>query len=430
MAIDLLLHSAAQVLTLAGGRQRGADLGRLGIIENGAVAIDGDAVVAVGPSVDLRPAFGAKLEIDAGGRTILPGFVDPHTHLVWAGDRAREFELRVAGASYMDIMAAGGGINSTVAETRRASPEDLLAQARRRLEVMLLHGTTTTEAKSGYGLNWEGEKKILQVITELDRQGPLEVIPTFLGAHAVPPEYIQKPQSYVDLLTSDMLPALTTWWGQAAPQHELPFVDVFCEIGAFDLEQTRRVLIAARELGFRLKIHADEFSGLGATRLAVELGATSADHLVHTPPDDIAALGGSDTVAVCLPCTPFGLAEGQYSPTHSLLQAGATLAVASDLNPGTAWCESMQFVLALACRYLHLTPAQAIAAATINSAAAIGCDHRLGSLEPGKQADVIMLAVGDYRHLGYRFGTNLVTDVIKRGKIVVRDGVRVDDRLA
>jgi len=260
---------------------------------------------------------------------------------------------------------------------------------------------------------------MLEAIRTLNAEGPLDLIPTFLGAHAVPPEFEGRAEAYTELLCQEMLPDVQRWWRDKAEGEPLPFVDVFCETGAFDLAQTRRILEAARALGFPLKVHADEFGGLGGTGLAVALGAVSADHLVHTPTEDILALGRSDTVAVALPCTPFGLAEHEYTPAQAILEADGLLAIATDLNPGTAWCESMQFAIALACRYLRLTPAQAIAAATINAAAAIGRADRVGSLEPGKQADILILDAPDYRHLGYRFGTNLVSSVIKRGRIIL-----------
>jgi imidazolonepropionase len=283
---------------------------------------------------------------------------------------------------------------------------------------MLANGTTTAEAKSGYGLDLDGEIKQLSVLLALDDEGPLQIVPTFLGAHAIPSEYRADPDRYVALLCQQILPAVRDWWGARAAGRGLPFVDVFCETGAFDLRQSRQILEKARALGFPLKIHADEFDNLGGAALAAELGAVSADHLVKTSPQDICTLANSQSAAVALPCTPFGLGHTEYTPARAILAAGGLLALASDLNPGTAWCESMQFVIALACRYLHLTPAEAIAAATINAAAAIGLDRQIGSLEPGKQADLIMLSVADYRHLAYRFGGNLVQTVIKRGKVV------------
>jgi imidazolonepropionase len=281
---------------------------------------------------------------------------------------------------------------------------------------MLRYGTTSAEAKTGYGLTTTDELKQLDAIWTLGRSQPIELTPTFLAAHAVPAEYAGRTEQYIDRVVNEMLPAAADWMRR----HQVTlFCDVFCEEGVFGLEQTGRILRAAKELGFGLKVHADEFVGFGGTGLAVELGAISADHLVQTPAADIAALGRSQTIAVSLPCTPFGLGHHDYTPAKEILAAGGALALATDLNPGTAWCESMQMVIALACRYLKLTQAQALAAATLNAAYAIGRGHEIGSLEAGKQADVILLDTADYRQLGYRFGTNLVHTVIKRGRIVV-----------
>jgi len=415
----MLIHSTSQLLTLAGGPQRGYLLGSLGILENGAVLVRDETILAVGPTPDLLKAYPNEARLDARGCAVLPGFVDPHTHVIWAGDRAAEFEMKMAGARYMEILAAGGGILSTVRQTRLASLETLMNESRLRLQRMFAHGTTTAEAKTGYGLQTETELRMLDSILRLDEEGPLELAPTFLGAHAIPPEYKGDPQGYTDLLSNEMLPAVKAYWDsqKLSANRPLPFVDVFCETGAFDLAQSRQILARAKELGFLLKLHADEFDNLGGASLAAELSAVSADHLVRTSQADIAALARSDTVAVSLPCTPFGLAESGYTPAQQILAADGLLALATDCNPGTAWCESMQFVTALACRVLKLTPAQAIAAATINAAQAIRRADRIGSIEPGKQADLLVLSVPDYRQLGYRFGTNLVKQVVKRGKI-------------
>ncbi len=425
MKADLLIHSASQLLTLAGGPQRGDELGQLGIIEGGAIAIVGDRIQAVVESDELRSTFEAEETIHAVGRVVMPGFVDPHTHLIWAGDRADEFEARASGASYMEVLAQGGGILSTVQRTRETETSALIMQAGQRLNRMLRHGTTTAEAKTGYGLDFETELRMLKAILKLDAQGPIELAPTFLPAHAVPSEH--EAGSYIDIVSNEMLPALVEWWGERRSDAELPFVDVFCEEGAFDLAQSRQALNAAQDLGFPLKIHADEFASLGGVALAVELNAASADHLVHTPAAEIKLLGESETVAIALPATPFGLGETEYTPAKDILEADGLLALASDLNPGTAWCESLQFVMALATRYMGLSPAQAIAACTINAAAAIGRESAIGSLEPCKQADLLILEVDSYRHLGYRFGTNLVQRVVKKGKVAVdrrRDGFR------
>ena len=413
----MLIHSASQLLTLANGPQRGHSLGTLGIIENGAVVVRDEKIVAVGTTAELKASYPDDPTLDAGGCVLMPGFVDPHTHVIWAGDRANEFELKMAGAAYLDILASGGGIISTVRATRTASIESLIAQTRPRLLRMFAHGTTTVEAKTGYGLQTATELRLLKALLVLDDETPLDLSFTFLGAHAIAPEYRDNPQGYTDLVCETMLPMLCQWWDTHAPRLPLPFVDVFCEYKAFDLQQSRQILTVARSLGFPLKIHADEFDNLGGASLAVELAAASADHLVKTSDADIAALGKSDTVAVSLPCTPFGLAEKDYTPAKKLIKADAILALATDCNPGTSWNESMQFVIALACRTMGLTPAQAIAAATINSAHAIRRADTIGSIEVGKQADMLILSLPDYRHLGYRYGTNLVKQVIKRGQV-------------
>jgi imidazolonepropionase len=413
----MIIHSVSQLLTLKGGPQRGRGLGSLGLIENGAVVIQDEKIVAVGGTEELRSAFPNEPTLDAGQRVMMPGFVDPHTHVIWAGDRANEFELKMSGTPYLDILAAGGGIISTVKATRTASMEMLIAQTRPRLLGMFAHGTTTAEAKTGYGLQTSTELRLLKALLTLDNETPLDLVLTFLGAHAIPPEYKDDPQGYTDEVTNTMLPMLKDWWETHAPRLPLPFVDVFCETKAFTLEQSRQILTRAGQLGFPLKIHADEFDNLGGAALAAELGAVSADHLVRTSDADIQALAKSETVAVALPCTPFGLAERDYTPAAKILAAGGMLALATDCNPGTSWNESMQMAIALACRYMKLTPAQAIAAATINAAHAIRRSETIGSIEVGKQADLLILNVDDYRQLGYRYGSNLVKKVIKRGRV-------------
>jgi imidazolonepropionase len=413
MQADLLIYDAAQVLTVASpdGPKRGEAMGKLGIIPDGAIAIRDGRILDIGPSAELRSQVRAARSLYAGGHLVMPGFVDPHTHLVWAGERADEFEMRIGGASYMQLMAAGGGIMGTVQATRAASVDDLLAQTRPRLQRMLEHGTTTVEIKTGYGLNTRDEMKQLQVIGRLQDESAMTIVPTFLGAHAIPSEYKGREEEYVDLVVNDMLPAV-------AEDGLARFCDVFCEEGAFSLEQSWRVLDAARELGLDLKIHVDEFKALGGTRLAIEMGAVSADHLVCTPPDQIEMLAQSDTIAVALPGTPFGLGQHDYAPARALIDAGGAVALATDCNPGTCWCENMQLMIALACRYMKMTPAEAISAATINAAYALDLGHQVGSLEPGKRADLILFGVPSYKHLGYRFGTNLTEAVVVGGQLL------------
>lgn len=429
MDADLLIVNAAQLLTCAspGGPKRGAALADPGLIEDAAVACLEGQIVAVGRTADVLAALddpSTAQTVDAAGKVVLPGFVDPHTHLLWAGDRADEFEQRIAGATYMQIMQAGGGIMRTVRATRAASLDQLIAETLPRLDAMLAHGTTTAEVKTGYGLDLETELKMLDAIRLLDEEHPMDLVPTFMGAHAVPTEYAGRTDAYVDLVVNEMLPAVADLrYRVETPQGDYyvraaDFCDVFCEAGVFDLAQSRRILEAAKELGMGLKIHADEFEPIGGATLAVELGAVSADHLVRTTDEQLAALAASPTIAVSLPGTPFGLGHHEYTRARRLIELGGALALATDLNPGTCWCESMQFIIALACRTLRLTPAEAINAATINAAHALGLGQYIGSLEVGKQADLLVLDIPDYRHLGYRFGTNLVETVIKRGQIV------------
>ena len=419
----MIIHSASQLLTLTGGPRRGAQLSDLAIIADGAVVIEGETITAVGPSAKIRAAYRGHDEISAAGCVVMPGLVDPHTHLVWAGERSAEFEMRIQGKTYMQIMATGGGILSTVRSTRAATLDDLVDQTRARAHSLFANGTTTAEVKTGYGLDTATELKQLEAIQQLNENDPLEMIPTFLGAHAVPPEYQGRTELFTTLVVEEMLPAVRDW--SRDHLETLPFVDIFCEAGVFDLAQTRRVLEVARRMGFPLKVHADEFENLGGAGLAVELGATSADHLVKTSQGEIEQLAASDTVAVALPCTPFGLADPHYTPARQIIAAGGLLAIASDINPGPAWCESMQFTIALACRTMKLTPTEAVAAATINAAAAIGQAGRIGSLEPGKQADLLILSVPDYRHLGYRFGGNLVKTIVKKGILYESEQLRV-----
>ena len=402
---------------MAGGARRGKELSDPAILENAAVVISDNKILKVGNSSDLISRYPLAERFDAAGMAVVPGFVDPHTHLIWAGDRANEFEMRLQGKTYMEIMAAGGGILATLTATRKASLEELVAQSLERALRAFSYGTTTMEAKTGYGLDLETEFKQLEAILLLNRIGPLELVPTYMGAHAIPREYEGNAAAYTDWLCETALPETKKWWLAHAPGQELPFVDVFCEKGVFELAETRQILTEAARLGFPLKLHADEFENLGGASLAAELGAVSADHLVKTSIEDIQHLAQSETVAVSLPGTPFGLAQSEYTPARAIIDAGGYLALATDLNPGTTWNESMQFIQALSCRYLKLTPAEALAASTINAAKAISRDSLAGSIEPSKQADLLILAVDDYRKLSYRYGTNLVATLIKRGQL-------------
>lgn len=324
--------------------------------------------------------------------------------------------MRLTGATYLEVMAAGGGIMNTVRATRAASLEDLVAQSRQRLDVMLAHGTTTVEAKTGYGLDTENEIKMLQAIRLLDESHPVDLIPTFLGAHAIPAEYRGRVEEYVDVVVEEMLPRVEN---EGYLDNNRPlFCDVFCEEGAFSLEQSRRILERAKALRMDLKIHADEFTSLGGAALAAELEATSADHLACTPAEEIRLLAESSTIAVLLPGTPFGLGEDHFPPARRMIESGVSVALATDLNPGTCYCEAVPFITALACRQMRMTPAETIVASTINAAHAIRMAHEVGSLEVGKKADLLILDIPDYRHLAYRFGTNLVETTIKAGQVI------------
>lgn len=412
-----LIHNSSELVTTVGGAQRGRKLGTLQIISNGAVAIQGDTILEVGTSADLLEKYPDAERINAEQRSIVPGFVDPHTHLVWAGNRAHEYEMRLEGKSYMEIMAAGGGIASTVNATRKASLDELVAQAMERATRAFAHGTTTMEAKSGYGLDLETEFRQLEAVLEINKAGLIELVPTYMGAHAIPAEYKGDTAGYTSWLREVALPETKTWWIKHAPGQALPFVDVFCEKDVFEIEETREILQTARDLGFPLKLHADEFENLGGASLGAEFNAASVDHLVKTSLEDIQRMAESETVAVSLPGTPFGLAQSEYSPAREMIAANAYLALATDLNPGTTWNESMQFMQALATRYMKLTPSQALAASTINSAKAVLRDTTVGSIEAGKQADILILSVPDYRVLTYRYGTNMVAKIIKKGKL-------------
>jgi len=404
-----LVRGAHQLLTLRGdgGPRRGAALRDLGIVPNGAVLIKDGVIVDAGPArrIEKLPGSRRAQEIDATGRVVMPGFVDSHTHLVFGRPRLVDYEMRLAGASYAEIAAAGGGILSSVAAVRSMSASRLAAQARASLAAMALHGTTTLEAKSGYALDEAAELKTLRLLAKLDGD-PLDIVPTYLGAHVPPPEYRGKPDAYIDWMTAEMMP-------QIRRRKLARFVDVYCDSGAFTLEQSRRYLEQGRRLGFGLKIHAEQFARTGAARLAVELEATSADHLEHASDEDIRALAHSNTIATLLPGSVFHLGLRTYAPARALIEAGAAVALATDFNPGTSPTCSMQMVLSLACTEMRMSPAEAISAATINGAHALGRADRIGSLEPGKQADLLLLKVSDYRELPYYFGTNNVHLTVK-----------------
>jgi imidazolonepropionase len=410
---DLVVCGASELVTMQpdAGEAAPAGAAGLGVVPHGAVAALGGRIVWAGPEDELADAVevpGDALVVDVEGAAVLPGLVDAHAHVVWGGDRAGEYGARLAGATYLEVQAAGGGINSTVRATRAATEEQLAALAVRRLDSFLRHGTTTVEMKTGYGLTLEDERKQLNAAKVAH---PANRVHTVLAAHLTPEEYAGRDDDYVGLVCDEILPALA---GQAE------FVDVFCDEGAFTVAQSRRVLEAGRALGYRLKIHAEELAHTGGTALAAELGAVSADHLIHISGDDVAALRAAGTVAVLLPGTSYTL-HTTYAPARELLRAGVTIALATDFNPGSCYSENLQLAISLACQEDRLTPAEALRAATMGGAAALGLEHEVGSVEPGKRCDLIVLDAASHQELPYHWGVNLVTGVIAGGEVVVRD---------
>jgi imidazolonepropionase len=417
----LILEDLKEVVTLAPkgapkGPRRGRWLGEPGVIEGGAIAVAGGRIVAVGPRDEVRSAYPGAERRGCDGAVALPGFVDPHTHLPFTGSRERDFEARVTGRSYADIALAGGGIRCTMRAVRSASLAELIDAARPRLDRMLEHGTTSAEAKSGYGLELATERRQLEAIAALDREHPIDLVATNLAAHEVPDEYRDDKEAYLELLERQLLPEL-------APLSR--FCDVFCEAHVFSVAQSRRILTRARELGYRLKIHADEIEPIGGTEMACELGAVSVDHLGRVSAEGIARLGGSDTIGVLLPGTTFYLGLEHKAPARRLIEAGAAVALATDLNPGSCLTESMAAILTIAAVDLKMSPAETICAATLNAAHAIGRGADLGSLEVGKRADLVLWDIPTWRYLPTHFGVNLVRDVYKSGRRVVKDQRRV-----
>lgn len=393
----------------------------VGIIEHGAVAIAGEKILAAGASEAILREYSAGEMLDAEGRVACPGFVDPHTHIVYAGDRLDEFELKIKGADYLEILTAGGGILSTVTATRAATVEELAENARKRLDKVLACGTTTCEIKTGYGLDTETELKMLAVIETLDATHAVDIVPTFLAAHAVPAEFRGNAGDYVDLVCAEMLPLAWKWYEQSHfPAAGVPFFcDVFCERGAFDVEQSIQVLVTARELGFRTKAHVDQFTNLGGSRLALEIGAASIDHLDAISGDEVALLAASDTVGVVIPTENFNAGKTVFADARAMIDAGCAIALSTDYNPGSAPCPSMPMAMAIACRYQKLLPAEALNAATINAAHALGLGDRVGSIEAGKRANLLILDAADHRELVYEFGGNPVHCVVHNGVAVL-----------
>lgn len=416
---ELVVKHAAQLVTVAGYSdrpKRREELAELGVIEDGAVAITDGLISAVGSTaavLDQVEIDDRTNVIDATGKLVLPGLVDPHTHLVFAGSREYELEMKLAGASYMEIHARGGGILDTVRSTRAASLDSLVAGGKKYLRQMLEQGTTTAEVKSGYGLNEADEIKMLQAIRELKTVQPVGLVATYLGAHAVPDEFKDHPEGYLKLVKEQVIP-------RVAEEQLAEFCDVFTEDGVFGIEESIQILEQAQKYGFRLKLHADEIVSLGGAELAAELGAISADHLMMISDTGISKLAASDTVAVLLPATTFCLMGDRYAPARKMVSAGVAISLASDFNPGSCPTNSLQVVMGIACRQMKLSPAETISAVTINAAHAIGLGSKVGSLEKGKAGDLVLFDAPNYSYLLYRFGTNLVETVVKSGKIAIK----------
>jgi imidazolonepropionase len=400
---------ASQLVTLAGPKRprAGRELSELAIILNGGMLIRDGRIDVVGPSTEIEKKAGGAEIIDAHGKVVLPGFVDAHTHLVFAGSRLDDFERRTRGDTYEEIAKAGGGIWSTVEKTRAASEADLLMQAKKHADWFLRCGTTTVESKSGYGLTVEDELKILRVMRRLNQETPLEIVPTFLGAHAVPRK--MRADEYVDLVINEMLTQVTS-------DGLAECCDVFCEGGYFDIEQSRRILSAAKKLGLKLRIHADQLSNSGAAQLAGELRATTADHLEKTDAQGIAALKSGDVQPVLLPGSVYALGSAHYPRAREMIEAGLAVVIATDFNPGSSPTPSMPMILSLACTQMKMSPAEAIAASTINPAYSLGRNDQIGSLEAGKVANFSIFDCEDYRELAYWFGVQQTHSVYVRGR--------------
>ena len=415
---NLIIKNAAELVTCSGfAAKKGPEMTDLSIISDGGVIIKSGVIEAVGPSRDIERQLNDTDSdysdfdiIDARGKAVLPGFVDSHTHLVFGGYRAEEFAWRLRGDSYMQIMQRGGGIVSTVESTRQASTDELLQSGIERLNSMLSFGVTTVEGKSGYGLNCETEIKQLDVMARLDQVHYLDVVPTFLGAHAVPPDYKGKQDAFIDFMISDVLP-------RVAEQQLAEFCDIFCEKNVFSIEQSRRLLSRAKELGLKLKLHADEIVQLGGAELAAELGAVSADHLLQASDRGIREMASAGVVATLLPATAFSLKEA-YANGRKMIDSNCAVALATDFNPGSCFTESIPLVFALATLYMNISTEEAISALTINGAAALDRVDQIGSIDNGKKGDLIVLEFPSYTYIPYHLGVSTVEKVIKQGNLV------------
>ena len=412
--MQLLLRNIKQLVTVhSAGKpfKAGKEMSDPGVIENASVLIENGLIAWIGNAADFTKTLDIDADtLDGSTYVALPGFVDSHTHAVFGGSRENEFAMRAEGKTYQDIAAQGGGILSTVDATRKATKKELKKAASKRLDAMMQHGTTAVEIKSGYALNEEGEIRMLEAITELAEEHFMTIRSTFLGGHAVPPEFKERREDYIELLCKRMMP-------HVARRKLAQFCDVFCEVGYFSVDETRQILTCAKNEGLGLKLHSDEFQSIGGTQLAAELGAISVDHLEHIADDAIAGLRSGNTVAVLLPGVSFFL-RNPYAPARKLIDAGIPVAIASDYNPGSCMSFSMPLMMTIACTQMSMTPEEAIVAATLNGAAAMGISNQAGSIEIGKRADIILYEIPNYRYLPYHFGSNLASKVIKNGTIL------------
>ncbi|MFS0690116.1 imidazolonepropionase [Sporosarcina sp. 179-K 8C2 HS] len=411
------IKHAAQLATIAGENKprKRKEMSELGIIEDGSVWIENGVITAIGTTEELERQYGDRASeadvIDATGRLVTPGLVDPHTHVVYGGSREREFEMRLEGATYMEIMNAGGGIHATTRMTREATEDELVEQSSRRLDSFLKHGVTTVEGKSGYGLDLETELKQLRATKRLNETHPIDIVPTFMGAHAVPQEYKGNEDEYINSIINDMLPVV-------AEEKLAVFNDVFCEVGVFTPEQSERILEAGKKLGLIPKIHADEIESYGGAELAAKVGAISAEHLLKASDEGIKQMAEAGVIACLLPATALFLRE-EAAKGRQMVDEGVAVAISTDCNPGSSPTTSMPLVMNLACISMRLTPAEALVAATMNAACAIRMEDKVGSLEVGKQGDVVMWNISNYQELQYLFGVNHVDKVWKKGEQVV-----------
>ncbi|MGM0510213.1 MAG: imidazolonepropionase [Thermoplasmatota archaeon] len=411
MNIDLLVINCSELHTMRGEHdlRRGEEMKDTGLVKNGAMAVDGENILEVGKTDELKSKYEPNKIIDASGKTVTPGFIDPHTHLVFAGSREDELIMKIKGKTYMEILEEGGGIMRTVKATRDASKPQLKKEMGKRMDTMLRYGTTTAEAKSGYGLDKDNEIKCLEVIKEMNKDHPIDLVPTYLGAHSLPPEFDDTGE-YIEYCKEEVLPIV-------AERGLADYCDVFCEKGVFDAEESRSLLKKAKELDMGLRVHADEIENIGCSSMAAEVDSVSCEHIVKTSEDDIDKMVEHGVIGISLPGTPFMLMDDHYTPARKMIEKGMALALATDLNPN-CFTESMQMIITLACLQMKMTPREALTASTVNAAKAIGRDD-IGTLDKNKKADFLIMDIPNLMHLPYHFGVNLVEQVYKDGERVV-----------